>query len=138
MKLYTRAQNSAGERVRIALHLKRIEFEYVPVVSANTEEYRLHNPQGLIPTLEVDGVNLHQSLTIIEYIDELIPDPPLLPSDLLLKAKSRAFALAISAEAHALTVRRVRKYLTNQAGLPNCNVLGTGRTIALAPLRACL
>lgn len=110
-KLYGAAQNSAGERVRIALNLKGLEFEYVPVSPSKTPNYAQLNPQALMPTLEVDGTCITQSLAILDYLEELFPDPKLLPEDPLLKAHSRSFALAICAELHALTVRRVRKCL---------------------------
>ncbi len=97
--------------MRIALNLKGLDFEYVPVSKTKAPEYVQRNPQALLPTLEVDGVNITQSLSAIEYLETRFPNPPLLPEDPILKAHSRSFALAICAELHALTVRRVRKYL---------------------------
>lgn len=111
LKLYTAAQNSAGERVRIALLLKGLNFEYVPVWQTKSEDYVRRNPQALMPTLEVNGSFITQSLAIIEFLNEKFPDPPLFPEDPLLRAQTRSFALAISAELHALTVKRVRKLL---------------------------
>lgn len=114
IRLYTAAQNSAGERVRIALNLKGRSFEYVPISSTKTKSYSQLNPQALMPTLEVDGFHITQSLPAIEFINEQFPDPPLLPVDPVLKAQSRSFAAAICAELHALTVKRVRRYLSNK------------------------
>lgn len=54
LRLHTQAQNSAGERVRIALNIKELDYEYVPIPALNTPEYRLINPQGLMPSLELD------------------------------------------------------------------------------------
>lgn len=122
LRLHTAAQNSAGERVRIALYLKGLEFEYVPVSKATAPEYVQRNPQALIPTLEVDGVNITQSLAAIEYLDTQFPDPPLLPEGDILKAQARGFAQAICAELHAITVRRVRKYLLSEMEVEEAKV----------------
>ncbi len=111
MKLITRWQNSAGERVRIALHLKGVAYEYVPVRSLSPGEYRRLNPQGLLPTLRVDGRFIAQSAAILEYLEEMHPRPSLLPADPVLRAEVRAFGAHVAAEMHAITVNRVRKFL---------------------------
>jgi len=111
LSLYTAAQNSAGERVRIALNLKGFDYDYVPVPRPKDPAYVQRNPQALMPTLEVDGIHISQSLSILEYLEERCPDPPLLPKDPILRTQSRSFAMAICAETHALTVRRVRRFL---------------------------
>jgi maleylacetoacetate isomerase len=111
MKLYTWQRNSAGQRVRIALNLKGLDYEYVSVPDVSAEAYRRINPQGLIPALEVGGRLIAQSGAILAYVEETWPDPPLLPADPLLRAEARAFAGHIAAEMHALTVNRVRKFL---------------------------
>ena len=117
MKLYSRAQNSAGERVRIALCLKGIVHEYVPVGSLAPGEYRRINPQALLPALEVDGRIIAQSSAILEYLEETIPVPALLPADAVLRAEARAFGAHVAAEMHALTVNRVRVYIDGDLGL---------------------
>ncbi len=122
MRLYTRWQNSAGERVRIALNLKGIDYEYVAVGALPPGEYRRINPQGLMPTLEVEGRFIAQSGAILEYLEERWPDPPLLPADPVLRAQARAFGAHIAAEMHAITVIRVRKFLAEGMGLADDKV----------------
>jgi maleylacetoacetate isomerase len=117
MKLYSRFQNSAGERVRIALNLKGIACDYVPVSSLPAGEYRRINPQGLLPALEVGGRFIAQSGAILEYLEETYPAVPLLPADPMLRAQARAFGAHVAAEMHAITVNRVRVFLAGELGL---------------------
>ena len=114
MKLYSRYQNSAGERVRIALNLKGIGYDYVVVDRGNRDAYRKLNPQGLLPALEVDGRVVAQSMAILEYIEELHPTPALWPDDPWRKAEARAFCQHIAAEIHAPVVIRMRRQLQAQ------------------------
>lgn len=122
MRLYTRWQNSAGERVRIALNLKGIAYDYVPVGSLSREAYLSVNPQGLMPALDVDGKVIAQSAAILAFLDETFPDPPLLPADPLLRAEARAFGAHIAAEMHAIAVNRVRNYLEEDLALGRAGV----------------
>lgn len=114
MRLYTRWQNSAGERVRIALNLKGLAYEYVAVGSLPPGEYRRLNPQGLMPALGVDGRVVAQSTAILEYLEETRPEPALLPADPVLRAEARAFAQLITSDLHPINNNRVRKYLTER------------------------
>ena len=105
MKLHGYFRSSAAYRVRIALNLKGLRAEHVPHHLRKGEQsapaYLALNPQGLVPTLETDdGAILTQSLAIIEWLDEVHPNPPLLPKDPLRRAKVRAFALAIACDVH--------------------------------------
>lgn len=143
MKLISRWQNSAGERVRIAFHLKRVDYTYVALGSLPPGEYRRINPQGLLPTLEVDGRFIVQSAAILEFIEENFPSPPLLPADPVLRAQARAFGAHIAAEMHAITVNRVRKFLEGELAVAPAGVerwvkhwLATGFTALEAVLAA--
>ena len=97
MKLYTFYRSSAAFRVRIALNLKGAKYESIPKAFAKREhraqEYLAVNPQGLIPALDDDGSVLSQSLAIIEYLNEKIPQPPFLPADPVGRAQVRDLLL---------------------------------------------
>ncbi len=118
MILHGYDRSSASYRVRIALKLKGIEREDVILDLLRgdqlQEAYRAIHPQGLVPTLDTGEHKLIQSLAIIEYLDEIYPDPPLLSDDAVERARIRAFALAIACEIHPLqnlgTLRRLRNF----------------------------
>lgn len=122
LRLYSRWQNSAGERVRIALNLKCLDYVYVPIGSLAPEEYARLNPQGLLPALEVEGHVIPQSSAILEYLEETFPDRPLLPRSPTARAQARAFAALISSELHPLTVKRVRRYLQQTPSFGEDNI----------------
>lgn len=114
LRLHTRYQNSAGERVRIVLNLKGVAYDYVAIPSVSSADYRRINPQGLMPALEIDGQFVAQSMAIIELLEELFPEPSIFPTELLLRAKARAFAHHICADLHPINNKRVRAYLSTQ------------------------
>ena len=116
MKLYTYWRSLATFRVRIALNLKGLKYEAVYVDldggQQNQSDYKAVNPQMVIPSLvEDDGNVLYQSLAIMEYLDEVYPEPPLLPADPKGRARVRALSLITVADSHPLIVPRVRNHL---------------------------
>lgn len=123
LKLFTQSRNSAGERVRIALNLKALSFEYVSVASMDPAEYRRINPQGLMPALKVGEAIIAQSTAILEFLEEAYPEWPLLPTDAVERAQVRAFASLISADTHPLCNYRVRKYLVQELNASDTAVL---------------
>ena len=120
MKLHTYFRSSAAFRVRIALNLKQRPYEPVFVHLAKGEhrkpEYAGRYPQGLLPTLVADGLELAQSLAIIEYLDETHPNPPLLPREPASRARVRSLALLVACEIHPLNNLRTLQYLKRQLG----------------------
>ena len=121
MELYNYFRSSASWRVRIALALKGLDYDYLPVHlvrrEQSTPEFVAASGTGLVPLLATDdGERLHQSLAIIEYLDETVPEPPLLPRDALGRARVRALAQDIACEIHPLNNLRVLQYLTGPLG----------------------
>lgn len=121
MKLYNYFRSSASFRVRIALGLKGLPYDYIPVHLVKGEHkqaaYTDKAPDGLVPLLEVDGAALSQSMAIIEYLDETRPTPLLLPPDALGRARVRALAQSIACEIHPINNLRVLKYLQKELHL---------------------
>ena len=114
--LYDYFRSSACYRVRIALNLKGLAYQAVPVNllegAQRAEDYRARNPQGFVPMLEIDGLRLNQSLAIVDYLDATRPEPPLLPTDPADQAHVRALALVVACDIHPLNNLRVLKHLT--------------------------
>ena len=107
--------------MRIALALKGLDYTYMPVHLVKNEQlsesYAAVSTARLVPLLTDGDARIHQSLAIIEYLDETHPEPPLLPADPLGRARVRALALDIACEVHPLNNLRVLRYLTQTLGV---------------------
>jgi maleylacetoacetate isomerase len=123
LKLYSYFRSSSAYRVRIALHLKGVAYEVIPVHllhgggQQHQAQFVEHNPAHLVPVLEDGPLKLTQSLAIIEYLEESYPAPPLLPADPAAKAWVRALALDIVCEIQPLNNLRVLQQLKSEYAL---------------------
>jgi maleylpyruvate isomerase len=141
MKLHGYFRSSASYRVRIALNLKGLSADHLPHHLRKGEQrdpaYLAINPQGLVPTLQDDrGAIITQSLAIIEWLDEIHPEPPLLPKDPLRRAKVRAFAMALACDTHPVQNLKVLARL-RELGLPEDAVTGWAAWANREGLAAC-
>ena len=124
MKLYSYYLSSAAYRVRIALNLKGVEHELTPIHLRHGDhkqaDYKDLNPQGLVPALGLsgaaEGTVIPQSMAILDYIEEVYPEPPLLPEHPVSRARVRAVADNIACDIHPLNNLRVLQYLRNELG----------------------
>ena len=127
MQLYNFFRSGTSHRLRIALNLKGIAYDYV-AVDLRTEEhlgaaFKALNPQGLVPALVDGGQVLTQSPAIIEWLEERYPTPPLLPTDPQDRAQVRALAALVACDIHPLNNRRILEYLRKTLGCDEAAVL---------------
>lgn len=125
LRLYSYWRSSAAYRVRIALNLKRLHYEIVPVHlvrdggEQHADTYHSINPQELVPTLAHGHRLLRQSMAIIEYIDETWPEPPLLPTSARDRARARGLAQLMACDIHPLNNLRVLQYFDGTWNVPS-------------------
>ena len=121
MELFNYFRSSASWRVRIALALKGLDYDYRPIHLLKKEQlgeaYAAQSPSRLVPLFKDGDSLISQSMAIIEYLDETHPEPPLLPADPLGRARVRALAQDIACEIHPLNNLRVLRYLLHDMGL---------------------
>ncbi len=132
MKLYDYWRSSAAYRVRIALNLKDIGYESIPIPLVGpggapgkqfSEEYLAMNPQGRVPFLDDGKIALGQSQAILEYIEEAYPDTPLLPGSAIARAHVRSFCAMIACDIHPLNNSSVMAYLKRDLGISDDDYL---------------
>ena len=123
IRLYSYWRSSAAFRVRLALNLKHLDYETIPVsllpgvAEHRQAEYRQRNPQMLVPFLEDGDVGFGQSQAILEYLEETYPEPALLPESVRDRASIRSFCNAICCDIHPLNSLRVLMYLKDRLGV---------------------
>lgn len=120
IQIYGFWRSIASFRVRVALRLKGLPFEEIPIDILSGEQfnasYETVNPEHVVPTFIHDGHSLFQSLAIIEYLEDIQPKPRLIPEDIRERAYARSLALMTVADAHPLVVPRVRNHLARAFG----------------------
>jgi maleylpyruvate isomerase len=123
LKLFTYFRSSAAFRVRIALNLKGLPFEAVPIHlmrgagEQHSDSYQARNPARLIPALQDGDLTLSQSMAIIEYLEQTHPTPALLPQEAAARAMVRELALSVACDIHPLNNLRVLRYLQAPLGI---------------------
>ena len=124
LKLYSYWRSSAAYRVRIGLNLKELDYDLLPVHllrdggEQHHEDFRRYNPQGLVPVLQHGQRTVTQSLAILEYLDDMFPEPELLPATARGRARVRALAQLIACDVHPLNNLRVLQYFEKTWNVP--------------------
>ena len=127
MTLYGYFRSSTSYRTRIAMNLKQLDYDYITVNLAQDEQleaaFQSINPQGLVPVLQVDDLWLYQSPAILEWLEEVYPEHPLLPKDVAARMQVRALSAMIGCDIHPLNNRRILQYLRNELSVDEAKVM---------------
>ena len=127
MTLYGYFRSSTSYRTRIAMNLKGLDYDYIAINLAQDEqlknEFKLLNPQGLVPVLQADDLLLSQSPAILEWLEDVYPEHALLPKDAVGRMKVRAISAMIGCDIHPLNNRRILQYLRNELSVDEEDVI---------------
>ena len=127
LKLYSFFRSGTSHRLRIALNLKGLKSEYLPVdlrqEAHHLPEFKAINPQGLVPALMVDEMVLTQTPAIIEWLEETYPTPALIPQDVAPRLYVRTLAAIVACDMHPLNNRRILERLRNELGQDEATIL---------------
>ena len=127
MTLYGYFRSSTSYRTRIAMNLKQLDYDYVAVNLAKDEQleavFQSINPQGLVPVVQVNDLWLYQSPAILEWLEEVYPEHPLLPKDAAGRMQVRALSAMIGCDIHPLNNRRILQYLRNELSVDEDQVM---------------
>lgn len=127
MTLYGYFRSSTSYRTRIAMNLKQLDYDYIAVNLAKDEQleavFQSINPQGLVPVVQVNDLWLYQSPAILEWLEEVYPEHPLLPKDAVGRMQVRALSAMIGCDIHPLNNRRILQYLRNELSVDEDQVM---------------
>ncbi|WAI87569.1 Maleylpyruvate isomerase [Psychrobacter sp. SC65A.3] len=127
MRLYGYFRSSTSYRTRIAMNLKQLDYDYIAVNLAKDEQleavFQSINPQGLVPVVQVNDLWLYQSPAILEWLEEVYPEHPLLPKDAAGRMQVRALSAMIGCDIHPLNNRRILQYLRNELSVDEDQVM---------------
>ena len=127
MALYGYFRSSTSYRTRIAMNLKGLDYDYIAVNLAQDKQlesaFKLLNPQGLVPVLQADDLLLYQSPAILEWLEDIYPESPLLPKNASGRMHVRALSAMVGCDIHPLNNRRILQYLRNELSIDEEDVI---------------